>query len=64
MQAARVAKRLHQEFGIEVELVDGPFGRAKVIVNGETIAKTGIGGWLPLTSVIIKGARARLSATD
>ena len=60
MQAARVAKRLQHEFGIEVELKDGPFGHASVMVNGETIAKTGITG-LPRASVIIKRARVQLS---
>lgn len=60
MQAARVAKRLQQEFGIEVELKDGPFGHASITVNGETIAKTGITG-LPRTSVIMKRARFQLS---
>ena len=61
MQAARVARRLQEEFGMEVELKDGPFGSAKVIVNGETVARTGITGWLPRTSVIIKRTRAKLS---
>ncbi len=60
MQAARVAKRLTQEFGIEVELKDGPFGSAKVMFNGETVARTGISGWLPRTSVIIKRIKSRM----
>ena len=64
MQAARVAKRLQQEFGIEVELIDGPFGRASVLVNGEMIAKNGLSGLLPRTSVIIDRARARLSGAN
>jgi len=60
MQAARVAKRLQQEFGIEVELKDGPFGRTSVMVNGEMIAKAGLIG-LPRTSVIIERARVLLN---
>ncbi len=57
-----MAKRLQQEFGIEVEMKDGPYGRAKVMVNGETIAKTGLSGFLPRTSVIIERTRAKLKA--
>ena len=60
MQDACVAKRLQREFGIEVELKDRPFGHASVMVNDETIAKTGITG-LPRASVIIKRARVQLS---
>ena len=40
---------------------DGPFGSAKVFFNGETVASTGISGWLPRTSVIIKRIKSRLS---
>ena len=64
MQAARVAKRLQQEFGIEVELKDGSFGHAEVFLNGEIVAKTGISGWLPRTSVIIRRIRSRLSGAN
>ena len=56
-----MAKKLNQELGIEVELRDGPYGRASVVVNGEVIAKTGLSGWLPRANVIIERARARLT---
>ena len=55
-----MAKRLEREFGIPVELQDGPFGRADICVNGERVAKTGISGWLPRTSIIIEKVKARL----
>ncbi len=57
-----MAERLRQEFGSDVELKDGPFGRADVAVNGETIAKTGLSGWLPRTKVIIERVKAKLNA--
>jgi hypothetical protein len=60
MQAARVAKRLRRELGIDVEMKDGPFGRASVMVNGKTIARTGITG-LPRASVIVQRAKTQLS---
>ena len=60
MQAARVAKKLTEELGMEVDIKDGPFGSAKVIFNGETVARTGITGWLPRTSVIIKRIKSKL----
>ena len=56
-----MAKKIRRELGIEVELRDGPYGHASVTVNGELIAKTGVTGWLPRTSVIIERARARLT---
>jgi hypothetical protein len=56
-----VAKKLSQALGIEVELRDGPYGRASIALNGEVIAKTGMSGWLPRASVIIERAKARLS---
>lgn len=39
---------------------DGPFGRADVFVNGETVAKTGLSGWLPRTSVVVERVRLKL----
>ncbi len=62
IQSARLAKKLNQEFGIVVELKDGPYGRASVMVNGEVIAKSGLSGLLPRTSVIVERVRNRLSA--
>ena len=55
-----MAARIREELGIEVELKDGPFGRADVIVNGENVATTGLSGWLPRTRVIIERVKARL----
>ena len=55
-----MAARLRRELGIEVELKDGPFGRADVFVNGETVATTGLGGWLPRTRVILERVKASL----
>ena len=56
-----MAKKLRRVLGIEVELRDGPYGRASVTLNGEVIAETGLSGWLPSASVIMERARARLS---
>jgi hypothetical protein len=56
-----VAARLRKELGIEVELRDGPYGRADVLVDGETVAKTGLSGWLPRTSVVVERVRAKLA---
>ena len=55
-----MAARIQAELGIEVELRDGPFGRAAVLVDGEKVASTGLSGWLPSARVIIDRVRASL----
>jgi hypothetical protein len=59
-----VAARIKEQLGIEVELRDGPFGRAAVIVDGETVASTGLSGWLPRTRIVIDRVRAKLTRQD
>jgi hypothetical protein len=59
-----VAARIHEELGIEVELRDGPFGRADVIVDGETVASTGLSGWLPRTRIVIDRVRVKLTRPE
>jgi len=55
-----VAARIQAELGIEVELRNGPFGRAAVLVDGEKVASTGLSGWLPPTRVVIDRIKAKL----
>jgi hypothetical protein len=59
-----VAARLREALGIEVALEDGPFGQAKVLVDGEVVASTGLSGWLPRTSVIIDRVREALQPSS
>ena len=57
-----MAADLRKRLGIEVALEDGPYGQAKVLVDGETVARTGLWGWLPRTRTILERVRARLAA--
>ena len=57
-----MAARLREALGIDVVLEDGPYGQARVLVDGETIARTGVLGWLPRTSTILERVRSKLAA--
>ncbi len=59
-----MAARIREELGVDVEVADGPFGRASVLVDGEQVAGTGLSGWLPPTRVIISRIRAKLSTAS
>lgn len=56
-----MAAGLRRELGIEVAVENGPYGQASVLVDGEVVARTGLSGWLPRTSVILERVRARLA---
>jgi len=55
---------MEAELGIEVELSDGPFGRAAVLVDGEKVASTGLSGWLPPTRVVIDRVKSKLGSQE
>ena len=57
-----MAARLREALGIDVVLEDGPYGQAHVLVDGETVARTGVLGWLPRTSTILERVRSKLAA--
>ena len=57
-----MAARIEGELGIDVELKDGPFGRAAVLVDGEKVATTGLSGWLPPARIIIKRIESMLNS--
>lgn len=57
-----MAAHLRRELGIEVAMENGPYGRATVLVDGETVASTGLSGWLPRTSTILERVRTKLAA--
>ena len=59
-----MAARIREELGIEVELRDGPFGRAAVLVDGEKVASTGLSGWLPSARIIIGRIKAKLGPVE
>ena len=56
-----MAAKIEAELGIKVELRDGPFGRAAVLVDGQKVAGTGLSGWLPPTRVVIERIKASLA---
>ena len=58
-----MAARIQAELGIDVELIDGPFGRAAALVAGEKVAGTGLSGWLPPARILIERIRVRLNRT-
>ncbi len=57
-----MAARIRRELDVEVEVKDGPYGRAAVLVDGEQVASTGLTGWLPSSRVIIGRVKAKLSS--
>jgi len=63
LHAVRVAARLRRELGAEVELVGGPYGQFKVVVDDETVVDGGAWaalGVLPSGPVVVDAVRARL----
>jgi hypothetical protein len=65
LHAVRVAARLRRELGIDVEMVRGPYGQFKVLVDGETTVDGGALaalGVLPSGRKVVEAVRTRLSA--
>ncbi len=56
-----MAARIRRELGIEVELVDGPYGRAAVLVDGQEVARTNWAGWLPSGRTVVERVKAKLA---
>ena len=64
LHAVRVAARLRRDLNAEVELVGGPYGEFKVVVDGETVVDGGAWaalGILPSGSKVVEAVRARLT---
>jgi hypothetical protein len=65
LHAVRVAARLRRELNAEVELVGGPYGQFKVVIDGETVVDGGAGvalGILPSGTDVVEAVRAKLGA--
>ena len=65
LHAVRVAARLRRELKAAVELVGGPYGQFKVLVDGETVVDGGAWaalGILPSGPKVVEAVRARLGA--
>ena len=63
LHAVRVAARLRRELNAEVELVGGPYGQFKVLIDGETVVDGGawaVLGILPSGPKVVEAVRARL----
>jgi hypothetical protein len=64
LHAVRVAASLRRELGVDVEMVRGPYGQFKVLVDGETAVDGGALaalGVLPSRRRIVEAVRAKLS---
>jgi hypothetical protein len=62
-----VAARLRRELKTQVELVHGPYGNFKVVVDGETIVDAGAWaalGILPSSRKVLEAVRAKLSVAN
>lgn len=65
LHAVRVAARLRRELNAEVELVGGPYGQFKVVIDGETVVDGGAWaalGVLPSGRKVVEAVRTRLGA--
>ena len=64
LHAVRVAATLRRELGVDVEMVRGPYGQFKVLVDGEAAVDGGALGALgvrPSRRKIVEAVRAKLS---
>jgi hypothetical protein len=60
-----VAARLRRELKAEVELVGGPYGQFKVLIDGQTVIDGGawaVLGILPSGAKVVEAVRAKLGA--
>ena len=56
---------MRRELNAEVELVGGPYGQFKVVIDGETVVDAGAWaalGILPSGRTVVEAVRARLGA--
>jgi hypothetical protein len=63
LHAVRVAARLRRELNTDVDLVGGPYGQFKVLVDGETAVDGGTWaalGVLPSGRTVVEAVRGRL----
>jgi hypothetical protein len=59
-----VAARLRRELNAEVELVGGPYGQFKVLIDGETVVDGGAWaalGVLPSGRTVVEAVRGKIS---
>lgn len=64
LHAARVAARVRRELVVDVDLVRGPYGKFKVLVDGDTVVDGGTWaalGLLPSGPDVVNAVRERLS---
>ena len=64
LHAVRVAARLRRELNAEVDLVGGPYGQFRVLIDGGTVVDGGAWaalGVLPSGRTVVDAVRARLS---
>ena len=63
LHAVRVAARLRRELDAEVDLVGGPYGQFRVLIDDETVVDGGAWaalGVLPSARVVVEAVRAKL----
>jgi hypothetical protein len=63
LHAVRVAARLRRELNAEVDLLGGPYGQFKVLVDGETVVDGGAWaalGVLPSVRTVVGAVRGKL----
>jgi hypothetical protein len=56
-----VAGRIREELGVEVDLLQGPYGQATVLVDGAVVARTNWTGWLPPGRTVLERVKAKLA---
>lgn len=57
-----MAERIRKELGVEVELLEGPYGQVSVLVDGTVVARTNWMGWLPPGRVVLERVKTKLAA--
>jgi hypothetical protein len=64
LHAVRVAARLRRELNVDVEVVGGPYGQFKVLLDGEPVLDGGplaALGVLPSGRKVVEAVRAKLA---
>lgn len=56
-----MAGRIRKELGVEVDLLDGPYGQAAVLVDGTVVARTNWTGWLPPSRTVLERVKTKLA---
>lgn len=67
LYAARVAARLRRELNAEVDLLDGPYGQFRVLIDGQVVVDGGTLaalGVLPSGRTVVEAVRERLAKSQ